>query len=109
MMINLSPKLQNDVVTKILVDNYDGHIENQIEVINGKNGRCLIQLEYSNRLGEFDEMIICFDGKYVLQIQQDKSDKLIGSLTNQSNKVLVQQILFEKYWNEVKSLEIANN
>ena len=109
LMIYLSSKLQNDVVSKILVDNYDGHIQNQIGVINGKNGRSLVQLEYSNRLGEFDEMILCFDGKYVLQIQQDESNNLVGSFTNDSNKVLVQQILFEKYWNEVKSLEITNN
>jgi len=54
-------------------------------------------------------MILCFDGKYVLQIQQDESNNLVGSFTNDSNKVLVQQILFEKYWNEVKSLEITNN
>ena len=35
-MSNLSPKLQNDIVIKILVDNYDGQIENQIELLNGK-------------------------------------------------------------------------
>ncbi|WP_458720791.1 hypothetical protein [Candidatus Nitrosocosmicus sp. R] len=109
MMINLSSKLRNNVVSKILVDNADSHIQNQIEVINRKNGRSLVQLEYSNKLGEFDEMIICFDSKFVLQIQQDKNNELVGSFTNDTNKVLVQQILFEKYWNEVKSLEIPNN
>ena len=98
-MSNLSPKLQNDIVIKILVDNYDGQIENQIELINGKYRKSLIQLGYSNRLGQFDEMIICFDGKYVLQIQEDLNNNLKGSFTNESNKVLIQEILFEKCWN----------
>ena len=39
-------------------------------------------------------MIICFDGKIVLQIHQDKSNELVGSFTNDTNKVLVQQISF---------------
>jgi hypothetical protein len=108
MLINLSAKLQNNIVSKILLDNFDGHIQNQIEVLNDNDGTGSIQLEYSNRLGEFNEMIICFDGKYVLQIQQDTNDSFVGLFTNDSNKVLVQQILFEKYWNEVKSLEITN-
>ena len=109
MLINLNTKLQNNIVSKILVDNYDRQIQNQIEVLNDNNRTSLIQLEYSDRLGEFNEMIICFDGKYILQIQQDNNDSLVGTFTNDSNKVLVQQILFEKYWNEVKSLEVIND
>ena len=108
MLVNVSSKLKNNIVTKILVDNYDGHLHEQIQVLNRKNGSSLIDVGYSNRLGKFDEMIICFDEKYVLQIQQDQSNEFIGSFTNDSNKVLVQQILFEKCWNEVKSLQIRN-
>ena len=48
------------------------------EVINDNNESGLFQLEYSNRLGEFNEMILCFDGKGVLQIQQDRSNNLVG-------------------------------
>ncbi len=109
MLINLNTKLQNNIVSKILVDNYDRHIQNQIEVLNNNDRTSLIQLEYSDRLGEFNEMIICFDGKYVLQIRQDDHDSFVGTFTNDSNKVLVQQILFEKYWNEIKSLEVIND
>lgn len=108
MLINLNTKLRNNVVSKILVDNYDQQIQNQIQVLNDKNETSLIQIEYTNRLGEFNEMIICFDGKYALHIQQDDGDSFVGSFTSDSNKVLVQQILFEKHWNEVKSLEIVN-
>ncbi len=109
MLKNMSSKLMNDIATKILLDNYDDPIHNQIDILNGNSESSLIQLGYSNRLGDFDEMIICFDGKYVLQIQEDVSNNLKGSFTNDSNKVLVQEIVFEKYWNEVKSLEITNN
>jgi len=109
MLVNLNAKLQDNIVSKVLVDNYDSHIQNRIEVLNNNNRTSMIQLEYSDRLGEFNEMIICFDGKYILQIQQDDNDSLIGTFTNNSNKVLVQQILFEKYWNEVKSLEVMND
>lgn len=108
MLINLNAKLRNNIVSKILVDNYDHQIQNQIKVLNDKNRTSLIQFEYTNRLGEFNEMIVCFDGKYVLQIQLDKDGSFVGSFTSDSNKVLVQQILFEKHWNEVKSLEIVN-
>ena len=108
MLVNVSSKLKNKIVTKILVDNYNGHLHEQIQVLNRKNVSSLIDVGYSNRLGKFDEMIICFDEKYVLQIQQDQSNEFIGSFTNDSNKVLVQQILFEKCWNEVKSLQIRN-
>jgi len=108
MLINLNAKLQDNIVSKILVDNYDHHIQNQIEVLNNNDRTSLIQLEYSDRLGEFNEMIICFDGKYILQIRQDNNGSFVGTFTNNSNKVLVQQILFEKYWNEVKSLEVTN-
>jgi hypothetical protein len=109
MLKNMSSKLMNDIATKILLDNYDDPIHNQIDILNGNSESSLIQLGYSNRLGDFDEMIICFDGKYVLQIQEDGINNLKGSFTNDSNKVLVQEIVFEKYWNEVKSLEITNN
>ena len=108
MLINLNAKLQDNIVSKILVDNYNHHIQNQIEVLNNNDRTSLIQLEYSDRLGEFNEMIICFDGKYILQIRQDNNGSFVGTFTNNSNKVLVQQILFEKYWNEVKSLEVTN-
>jgi hypothetical protein len=109
MLINLSAKLQNDIVSKILIDNYDHHIQNQIKILNDRNKTSLIQFEYSNRLGEFNEMTVCFDGKYILQIQQDNNDSFVGSFTNDSNKVLVQQILFEKHWNEIQSLGVIND
>ncbi len=68
MLNNLGSKSQNDIVSKILVDSYDGggHMLDQIEVLSGNNGVNLIQLGCSNELGEFDEMAICFEGKYVL-------------------------------------------
>lgn len=62
--------LRDDISAKILLDNYDGYIHSQIEKINRNSENMLIQLECSNRLGEFNEMIICFDGKYILEIHK---------------------------------------
>ena len=39
MLINLNAKLQDNIVSKILVDNYDHHIQNQIEVFRWRNYR----------------------------------------------------------------------
>ncbi len=50
MLNNLGSKLQNDIVSKIIADNYDsGHIQDQIEILNDNNGSNLIQLGCSNR------------------------------------------------------------
>jgi hypothetical protein len=50
-------------------------------------------------------MILISDSKYVLQVRYDKDNKIIASFTNEKHKVQVQEIMFEKYWNEIKSLD----
>ena len=53
-------------------------------------------------------MIIC-DGKDLLRITYDKLRNFVASFTNKEHQILVQEILFEKYWNEIKSLANVNN
>jgi hypothetical protein len=50
-------------------------------------------------------MILISDSKYVLQVRYDKDNKIIASFTNEKHKVQVQEIMFEKYGNEIKSLD----
>jgi hypothetical protein len=69
----------------------------------------LIQIGYLNKLGRFNEMILISDSKYVLHVRYDNDNKMIASFTNEKHKVQVQEIIFEKYWNEVKSLEAMNS
>jgi hypothetical protein len=50
-----------------------------------------------------------FDSKHVLQVNYDISNKLVATYSNEEHKVLIQELMFEKYWNEVKSLEVVNS
>ncbi|MDN5845832.1 MAG: hypothetical protein L0H53_06110 [Candidatus Nitrosocosmicus sp.] len=53
-------------------------------------------------------MVMIFDNKHLLHVYYDLDSKLIASFSNEEHKVLVQELMFEKYWNEVKSLNILN-
>jgi hypothetical protein len=69
-----------------------------------------VQIGCLNKLGRLGEMILISDSKYVLQVRYDKDNKMIASFTNKRHKVQVQEIMFEKYWNEIKSLnEVMTN
>jgi len=94
---------------KILTDGIDERLIQQFEIISIVNQEKPIQYGYSNKLGDFNEMVIVSDNKYVLQINHDQHNDLVASLSNEGHSVLVQEILFEKHWNEVKSLEVGNS
>jgi hypothetical protein len=69
-----------------------------------------VQIGCLNKLCRLGEMILISDSKYVLQVRYDKDNKMIASFTNEKHKVQVQEIMFEKYWNEIKSLnEVMTN
>ena len=38
-----------------------------------------------------------------------KQNKLIATFSNEEHYIQVQEIMFEKYWNDVKSLNVLNN
>ena len=46
------------------------------------------------------------DQKFVMQIKNDDILNLSALISNEEHNILLQSILFEKYWNEVKSLEV---
>ena len=52
-------------------------------------------------------MVILTDSKIMLRIKDDAISGISGLLSSEKQPVLVQEILFEKYWNEIQSLEIA--
>ena len=68
-----------------------------------------MQFGYSNKLGEFNEFIMLSDTRYILQIKYNQQNEIVASFSNEEHNVTIQEILFEKYWNEVKSLEIVNS
>jgi hypothetical protein len=34
---------------------------------------------------------------------------MVATFSNEEYNVLIQELMFEKYWNELKSLEVMNN
>ena len=104
----LNSLLDRGTKIKILVDNTWDYFQIKINSITKKKVNNPIQIGYLNKLGRFDEMILISDGKYVLQVCYDQDNRMIASFTNEKYKVQVQEIMFEKYWNEVKSLNVLN-
>ena len=99
--------LNKDVTIKLLTDNIDDHLISQISSINNKSRSGQIQSGYSTKLGKLDELVLISDGRYVLHIKYNNGNNLEATLSKEEHTVLVQEILFEKYWDEVKSLTAA--
>lgn len=91
-------------VIKMPTDNVDEYLIKQITAFNESNTANAIQFGYTDRLGDLDEMTITSDNKYLLHIKYDQQNKLIATFSNEEHHIQVQEIMFEKYWNEVKSL-----
>jgi len=81
----------------------------QIAYINKSTQIRPIQLGYATKIAEIDEMVMIFDNKHLLQVNYSPDDKLNAIYSNEEHKVLIQELMFEKYWNEIKSLEVMNN
>jgi hypothetical protein len=99
-----------DICIKILVDNFDEYLMNAIDLSNNKsknnnsNNNNQIHLEYTNKIGNFNEMIIMSDSKYLFQIKYSQNGKLEALHSKEKHQIFIQEILFEKFWNEVESL-----
>ena len=106
---SLSRLLKREVTIRILIDGVDQHLMRYITQINAKIGYNMIQFLYSHELGNFEELVILSDNKYLLRVKYDQNNKLRASFSNEKLPILVQQVLFEKYWNEVESHTARNN
>lgn len=101
--------LQKAASIKILIEHVDEYLTKQIAYINKSTQIRPIKLGYTNKIAEIDEMVMIFDDKHLLQVNYSPDGKLNATYSNEEHKVLIQELMFEKYWNEVKSLEITNN
>lgn len=81
----------------------------KIKKLNKQNSENIIQFRYTDKLGRIDELAIIKDGLSMLQLRSDVNQNLVATLSNERNKILVQQILFEKFWNETNSLMVLNS
>jgi hypothetical protein len=106
---SVRPLLDRGITIKILVDSANEYFQIKMNSVTEKKESNRIQIGYLNKLGRFNEMILISDSKYVLQVRYDNDNRMMASFTNEKHKVQVQEIIFEKYWNEVKSLKAMNS
>lgn len=104
-MSKLSIGLKRGITIKLLTDDTSEHFLKQIDVLGIASKHNQINYGYSNKLGDINEMVIIADSKIMLRIKDDIIHGTSALLSSEEQSVLVQEILFEKYWNEVQSLE----
>ncbi len=97
---------KQNVSIKILTDEFIPGILNQIHKLNNGLLGDVIQIRNSSKLENIDECVMIIDAKLIFRIINNRNDssRFVGMLATDTNQVLVQEILFEKYWNEVQSL-----
>lgn len=101
--------LKRDVTIRILTDNVDEFLIKQINIINNSSQTNSIQFRYTDKLDDLNEMALIVDNKYSLLIRHSHDNTLIATFSNEEHSVLVQELMFEKYWNEIQSLEVMNS
>lgn len=92
------------VSIKILTDETDEIFSRQISELNQSNKDNPIEYGSGKSLCCFNEMVVLTDGKQVLQTKHQHDGKIFALSSNEEHTVLVQDVLFEKYWNEIRSL-----
>ena len=102
--------LERDISVKILTVRVDKYLISQIASINKSLPSTKpIQIGFANKIGELNEMIMIFDDKHLLRLNYNQDNLLVATFSNEEHTVLVQQLMFEKYWNELRSLEVLNS
>ena len=102
--------LQRGISIKILTVSVDEYLIKQITSINELLPSTKpIQIGFADKIGDLNEMIMIFDDKHLLRLNYNQDNLLVATFSNEEHNVLVQGLMFEKYWNEVKSLELMNS
>jgi len=102
--------LRRGISIKILTVNVDEYLVKQISSLNESLPSSKpIQTGFANKIGDINEMIMIFDDKHLLRLNYNQDNSLVATFSNEEHTVLVQQLMFEKYSNELKSLEVMNN
>ena len=84
-------------------------VEKENLELNLQNEDNPVEYAYGKSLCCFNEMVVLTDGKHVLQTKHQQDGKIFALSSNEEHTVLVQDVLFEKYWNELQSLDIINS
>ena len=105
----ISGLLKRGVNIRVLSNSMDTDIKTNFNFVNSLGLDSRIEYGVSNQLDRFNESILIADGKTILRSIFEPSNELVVHLSTEKSPVLVQEILFEKYWNEVNSLEVMNS
>lgn len=101
--------LKRGVKVRLLSDGIDEDIQNKFNFINKFVRENPIRYSSSNRLGTINEIILTCDGKYMLHLKTHFRNTLSLYFNKYEHRILVQEILFEKYWNEIESLALMQS
>jgi hypothetical protein len=108
-LLQISDLLKRGVYVRILSNVLDTDIKTKFSFVDSLGLKSRIEYEVSNQLNRFNESILIADGKSMLRSIFDPSNDLVAYISTNESSILVEEILFEKYWNEIKSLELIND
>ena len=108
-LLQISDLLKRGVYVRVLSNVMDTAIKTKFSFVNSLGLASRIEYGVSNQSDRFNESILIADGKSMLRSTFESSNDLVTHISTKKSLVLVQEILFEKYWNEIQSLEVANS
>ena len=108
-LLQISDLLKRGVYVRVLSNVMDTDIKTKFSFVNSLGLASRIEYGVSNQLDRFNESILIADGKLMLRSTFESSNDPVTHISTKKSLVLVQEILFEKYWNEIQSLEVANS
>jgi hypothetical protein len=97
---------ERGVLIKILTDRPDEYLVNKINKIFRSMS---VQIGQTNKLGDVGEMVLILDNKHLIRVHYNQDNRMVATFSNEEHIILVQELMFEKNWNEVKSLEVMNS
>ena len=108
-VIQISSLLKRGVNIRVLSNSIDTDIKTNFNFVNSLDLHSRIEYGVSNQLERFNESILIADSRLMLRSILEPSNEIVAHMSTEKSPVLVQEILFEKYWNEMQSLEVANS
>ena len=108
-LLQISDLLKRGVCVRVLSNVLDTDIKTKFSFVNSLGLKSRIEYEVSNQLDRFNESILIADGKSMLRSIFDPSNNLVAHISTNESSILVEEILFEKNWNEIKSLELIKD
>ena len=88
---SFSDLLKRNVIIKILIDNVDDSLIDNIDEIKNSNRKNSIHLGYTSNLGNFNEMIIIVDSKCLLRIGYNLQNNMKATFSNEEHVIIGQR------------------